>query len=106
MDRGIAQEAARRFVDLEVDLGRLLASRGNHVHLLRPGLLSFPVKQYAWSGLDLRIVERSVGELCAHVGAARTLLPKPTTGESGASWETVERVFTSLPENVVVIDHQ
>jgi hypothetical protein len=107
MDYGIAQEAARRFVDLEADLGRLLASRGNHVHLLRPGLLSFPIKQYAWSGPDLRIIQRSAQELCSMVGNARTLLPKPTLGETGgASWAQVAETLAFLPENIMIVDHQ
>src|SRR3990172_9040091 len=105
MDRGIAQEAAKRYVDLEVDLGRLLASRGNHVHQLRPGLLSFPVKQYAWSGANLQVIERSARELCALVGNARTLLPKPTIGEAGPPWEQVVQVLNFLPANIIVIDH-
>jgi hypothetical protein len=105
LDRGLALEAARRFTDIDVDLGRLLASRGNHVHLIRPGLFSFPVKQYAWSGLDLRIIERSGRELCALVGSARTLLPKPTTDDAGLPWEKVAEVLAFLPDNVVVIDH-
>ena len=45
-----AREAAAKFAGLAGDLGRLLTSRGNHVHLVRPGLVSFPIKQYQWSG--------------------------------------------------------
>jgi len=105
LDRGVALEAAKRYADVEVDLGRLLASRGNHVHLIRPGLVSFPVKQYGWSGLDLRIIERSGRELVALVGASRTLLPKPTADDSGCTWEKVAEVLAFLPDNIVVIDH-
>ena len=63
MDSGLALEAKQRFRDLDVDLGRLVAARGNHVHLVRPGLVSFPVKQYQWSGTRLDIVQRSAHEL-------------------------------------------
>ena len=37
---GIAHEASQKFQGLALDLGRLIAARGNHVHLIRPGLLS------------------------------------------------------------------
>ncbi len=47
MDSGIALEAAEKYPSLPADLGRLLTSRGNHVHEVRPGIVSFPIKQYA-----------------------------------------------------------
>ena len=68
MEDGIALEAVKRFQSLDADLGRLLASRGNHVHELREGLASFPIKQYQWSGIDLNIIVRSGHELCELVG--------------------------------------
>jgi len=77
MDSATAKQAAERFADLDVDLGRLLASRGNHVHLIRQGLVSFPVKQYQWSGLNLPIIKRSGKQLQTLVGDAKTLVPLP-----------------------------
>ncbi len=105
MESALAVEAVQRFHDLEIDLGRLLASRGNHVHLVRPGLVSFPVKQYQWSGVVVDIVRRSAQELCELVGDAPTLLPRPTHGEANASWEEVVPALTSLPDNIIVIQH-
>ena len=46
LDFGVAREAVSRFAGVAGDLGRLITARGNHVHLIRPGLVSFPVKQY------------------------------------------------------------
>ena len=101
MDSVTALEAKKRFHDIEYDLGRLLASRGNHVHLIRPGLASFPIKQFQWSGLSLQIIERSVQELCTLVGEDKTLLPRPTAGQDQVTWE----VLASLPDNVLVVKH-
>ncbi len=105
MDSGLALEAKQRFRDLDVDLGRLLSSRGNHCHLFRPGLVSFPVKQYQWSELDLDIVRRSARELCTLVGDAKTLFPRPTSAEANLSWDEVAKVLDFLPDNIVVIQH-
>ena len=103
MDSGVALEAKKRFRDIEYDLGRLLASRGNHVHELRPGLLSFPIKQYQWSSVSLEIVQRSANELRGLVGDAKTLLPRPAHGEANVPWEQVAKVLSCLPDNVLVI---
>jgi hypothetical protein len=105
MDSGLALEAKQRFTDLDVDLGRLIASRGNHVHLVRPGLVSFPIKQYQWSGVILDIVQRSARQLCDLVGDAKTLLPRPVTAEDDVPWEEIAKVLSILPDNVIVIQH-
>lgn len=105
MDAGLALEAKQRYRDLDVDLGRLLASRGTHVHLLRPGLVSFPIKQFRWSGLSLPVVERSAHELCELVGEALTLLPRPTHADPNTPWEEVAKALSFLPENIWVIEH-
>ncbi|MHC4611305.1 MAG: ADP-ribose-binding protein [Planctomycetota bacterium] len=105
LDSGIAKQAAERFADLDGDLGRLIASRGNHVHLIRPGLLSFPVKQYQWSGLNLPIIKRSAQQLPALVGEAKTLLPCPACVPDGPSLEEVTEALSSLPDNVILVTH-
>ncbi len=98
MDSGIAEEAASRFNGLSLELGRLLASRGNHVHLVRPGIVSFPIKQYQWSQPDLVIIQRSVRELCELVGDEKTLLPRPVD-------EEFSKVLGNIPDNIIVIKH-
>ena len=101
----MAKEAADRFQALDLDLGRLLTSRGNHVHELRPGLVSFPIKQYLWTGVNLPIVERSAHELAGLVGEAKTLLPRPPLGPNDPPWEEIAQVLSFLPDNVIVIQH-
>ena len=105
MDAGVALEATQRYHHIEYDLGRLLASRGNHVHVLRPGLASFPIKQFAWSGLSLDIIGRSARELVALVGDAKTLLPRPLSPNENVPWEQIANVLSFMPDNIVVIQH-
>jgi NAD(P)-dependent dehydrogenase (short-subunit alcohol dehydrogenase family) len=102
-DTRSASEAAKRFAGLTGDLGRLLASRGNHVHLIRPGLCSFPIKQYQWSGPTLAIIERSAHELATLVGTAKTLLPRPSPEEGEPTWETVSKALAFLSDNIIVV---
>lgn len=105
MNSGVALEATKRFHNIELDLGMLLTSRGNHVHLIRPGLVSFPVQQYQWAGPSLQTIERSARELCTLVGSAKTLLPRPGCDAGGLNWEDVTKVLEFLPDNILVIHH-
>jgi len=105
LDSKIGIEAKQRYNDLDADLARLLTSRGNHVHVLRPGVLSFPIKQYEWSGPNLDIIRRSANELMAAVGDAKTLLPRPVGPADTLPWEEVQPVLSTLPDNVIVIQH-
>lgn len=104
LDSASARAAADRFAGLALDLGRLLTARGNHVHLIRPGLCSFPIKQYQWSGPTLAIIERSARELVQLVGAAKTLLPRPGCGLGELAWEDVAKVLAFLPDNIIIIN--
>jgi len=105
IESGVALEAAQRFEGLRIDLGRLITSRGNFVHQLRPGLLSFPIAQYKWSGPAIPIIERSARQLKEIVGDATTLLPRPGCGPGELAWEAVAKVLAFLPDNVIVLDH-
>lgn len=103
MESPAAREAAQKYSNLDVDLGQLLAARGNHVHELRPGLLSFPYKQFAWSGINLPILKRSVQELIPIVGSKKTLLPRPPLAPNDPPWETIAQALAALPDNVIVL---
>ena len=105
MDSGLAKEAAQRHSGVELDLGRMIASRGNHVHLIKPGLVSFPYKQFEWSAPSLDIIRRSARQLAALVGAGKTLLPRPGCGPNELPWESVREALSTLPDNVIVIEH-
>lgn len=102
LDTPSAIAAAKRFSGVEIDLGRLITSRGNHVHIIRPGLIAFPIKQFQWSGANLQVIQRSTAELIQLVGAAKTLLPRPLQG-AVPSWEQVAPLLAGLPDNIIVV---
>ncbi len=103
LDIGIAVEAIDKFAGLAGDLGRLIVARGNHVHEIRPDLLSFPIKQYQWSGPDLAIISRSAKQLANIVGDRKTLLPKPEIADGGPSWEQIISALAPLPDTVFMV---
>ena len=102
LDSASAIAAAKKFAGVATDLGRLISSRGNHVHVIRPGLVSFPIKQFQWSGANLQVIQRSAGELAQLVGASKTLLPRPLQG-AVPTWEQVQPLLAALPDTVIVI---
>ncbi len=65
LGRGCARQAAEHFPAFSRLLGRMLQVKGNHVHLLVKGLVSFPVEETAWSHPDTRLIWRSAEELRA-----------------------------------------
>lgn len=102
-DVALAHEANARYANLNMDLGRLLSSRGNHVHELRSDLLSFPVKQFQWSGTREDICIRSAHELMDIVGDKLTLLPRPPDYEDGSNWSILAPKLSFLPDNIIII---
>lgn len=106
MTTGIPLEVARKYSGIETDLGRLIASLGNHVHVIRQGLVSFPTTQYAWAGPSLQLIQRSARELIELVGGAKTLLPRPGCGPGELEWARVAEVLSILPDNIIVIQHK
>jgi hypothetical protein len=104
LDTPSARAAAARFAGVALDLGRLLTARGNHVHMIRPGLCSFPVKQFQWASPTLAIIERSAQELLQLVGNSKTLLPRPGCGEGELAWADVAKVLAFLPNNIIIVN--
>jgi len=103
LDSTIAKQAADRFANLDGDLGRMVAATGSHVYVIRPGVLSFPVKRYLWSALDLEIIKRSGRELAQIVGESKTLLPMPDFGAAGPTAEQIVEALSFLPDNVTLL---
>lgn len=94
--RGCGRQARERFPDLPERLGRLLQARGNHVHDLGGGLVSFPVEEGPFDLPDLRLIERSCRELVALADAQRwtdIVVPRPGCGGGGLRWEEVRPVL-------------
>ena len=99
LGRGCARQAGERFPDLAQRLGALLQQRGNHVHELGDGLVSFPVEETAWSLPDPRLIRRSaqeLRELADRAGYQLILVPRPGCGYGGLSWPEVRPLLADL----------
>jgi hypothetical protein len=108
--RGVARQAALRFLGLADKLGRLLAEQGSHVFDLGNGVVTFPVEESPWSLPELRIIARSAQELRALVdgsGWRRIVVPRPGCGGGGLAWKDVQPVLAPwLDDRFIVISQQ
>jgi hypothetical protein len=108
--RGVARQAAFRFLGLADKLGRLLAEQGSHVFDLGNGVVTFPVEESPWSLPELRIIARSAQELRALVdrsGWRRIVVPRPGCGGGGLAWKDVQPVLAPwLDDRFIVISQQ
>lgn len=98
-----ARQAAERYTGLAGDLGRLLNARGNRVHEIRPGVCSFPTRQFRWSGPSLEIIERSARELVELVKDRKALLPRPGCDAGELEWAKVAEKLAFLPDNIIIV---
>lgn len=96
MPRGCARQARERFPELPAVLGRLIRQRGNHVHELGWGLVSFPVEQTPFEVPGLGLIERSCQELLALTDRRnwpRVVVPRPGCGGGGLDWQEVRPIL-------------
>jgi hypothetical protein len=108
LGRGCARQAAERFPGLQQRLGSLMTLNGNHVQLIRPGLVSFPVEESAWSLPDLQLIARSAEELRSladRKGWEQIIVPRPGCGGGGLSWRDVAPLLAAhFDDRFLVID--
>ena len=93
MLRGCGRQAKERFPDLPQRLGALILAQGNHVFKLGCGLFSFPVEHGPFEVPDLRLIERSCGELVVladEQGWQQVVVPRPGCGGGGLEWHQVK----------------
>ncbi|WP_277057537.1 ADP-ribose-binding protein [Trichlorobacter lovleyi] len=106
MGKGVAKQAAERFPELRHQLGRLLQVRGNHVHELMPGLVSFPVEETPYSLPELRLIRRSAEELrllADQCGWTQVLVPRPGCGGGGMRWQEVQPVLEEFFDDRFIV---
>lgn len=99
LGRGVARQALVHLPDLPQRLGILIAARGNHVHDLGEGVVSFPVEETAWSLPDPRLIARSARELRDRAdleGWERIVVPRPGCGGGGLNWKDVAPLLTAV----------
>lgn len=99
MGKGVARQAAERFPELRHKLGRLLQVRGNHVHEVLLGLVSFPVEETPFSQPDKRLIRQSAEELRLLADTNRwqqIVVPRPGCGGGGLRWEEVRPLLADL----------
>jgi hypothetical protein len=110
LGRGCARQAATRFPDLPHRLGRLLRERGNHVHCLGDGIVSFPVEETPWENPDPRLIGRSARELrdlADRLGWRTIVVPRPGCGGGGLDWREVRPLLEPLFDDrfIVITGH-
>ena len=96
MPRGCARQARERFPELPALLGALIRERGNHVHELGRGLVSFLVEQTPFEVPGLRLIERSCQELLALTEQRswpQVVVPRPGCGGGGLAWSEVRPIL-------------
>lgn len=96
MPRGCARQARDRFPELAGQLGRLIREKGNHVHELDGGLISFPVENSPFEVPGPGLIERSCGELLALVdnrGWPQVVVPRPGCGGGGLQWAEIKPIL-------------
>lgn len=132
MGRGCALEAKEMFPGLALELGRRVRSRsiGNHLKLFDRmicreddspyngrsyRLISFPVKHRWYERADLKLIERSAGELVALVddadwltknSNAQIVLPRPGCGNGHLRWSDVRPVIEPLFDDRFLVVHR
>lgn len=111
MGRGVALQAKQRFPWIAKTLGEDILKDGNHVFYLGKNLISFPVKHDWWEKADLKLVERSAGELEALVRCLEIeppiVLPKVGCHNGKLEWKDVEPILNKyLDERFLVVDHE
>ena len=125
MGKGIAKNIQRYFPNIQQDLGELIRTKGNNVHIIyntEPNIISFPVKPISGisnginhvSHLNFKKGERVPGwEMKASLESIETsayqlveladnnpwnaiVLPRPGCGAGELTWEQVEPVLANI----------
>ena len=107
MGRGCAYEATLWYPGIAAELGRLLATRGNHVQWLpQYDLVALPVKHAWWQTADPALMLRSTQELVrltTAMGWRGVAMPRPGCGNGRLAWADVQRIIAPLLDERFVV---
>ena len=118
MGRGCARVCRDKFPGIDMKLGALIQTGGNHVYHIHTtttqlidesagwetqDIYSFPVKKYWWDQADLSLIEQSAKELITITDQKKytsVVLPRPGCGFGKRDWETeVKPILSKLLDN-------
>jgi len=106
MGRGVALQARDKYPGIDCELGQRILNEGNHVHMLRGEVFSFPVKRDWWEPASIGLIKQSVGELtilAQWFPKAVFAIPMPGTGNGHLAPEIVWPLLQGLPNNVMIV---
>ena len=100
MGRGTAKQAANRFPELPLAVGKQIRENGNKPFVFDTRrIITLPVKHNWWEPADLGLISRSTVRLVNIVnlwGLERVAMPRPGCGNGQLTWAAVERVIGPL----------
>lgn len=109
MGRGVAYQATQRFPGIALEIGTLIRSKGNHVHVLpHMDLITLPVKHHWKEQADLVLIQRSIKELEEWWFHSRVesyiYLPRPGCGNGRLQWPDVRPLLEGLSDQFIVVN--
>ncbi len=108
MGRGVARQAAGRFLMLARELGNRLVVEGNRVYHFRGyRLFTFPVKRVWHEMAQYDLVRRSSEQLLSFLGEMPDLvpvyMPKVGCGNGRLRWESVEPILDAILRDMAIV---
>lgn len=107
MGRGNALQVSKLLPWIPEKLGLFIQEKGNHVHFLGEGIISFPVEHSWIEQADLLLIQRSLGELVVLTDKMQwneVYLPLPGCGGGGLSPEEVfPLLHTTLDDRFTLV---
>jgi hypothetical protein len=96
MGRGCAKEATLKYPGISKVLGDMIKESGNHVHRIRDGVYSFPVKHNWWEEADVELIKRSCTEISNLAKESSIIIPRMGCGNGKLKWNDVREAVKNL----------
>ena len=115
MGAGIAKAAVKRYIGIDIKLGKMLTQYGNEVHYLGQwvsldtcthSVFSFPTKHHWKDPSDLELIKRSALQLklaCDAYKIEKCYLPRPGCQNGGLDWATVKTAIEPILDDRFIV---
>lgn len=112
MGAGVAKQAKDRFRDIDLILGKKVASNGNYVHVIDfefdKIIFSFPTKHHYNESSDIKLIEKSIKQLCNQTNWCElneVYLPRVGCGLGNLDWITEVKPLLSgyLDDRFIIV---